>query len=319
MTPGTRAYMNQFWAAGLLPLPPNPAVVALWPLNQLTALFGAVPGPGARLAYPIPELYVALTAFGFWVLWRQQRGLAFILLAPIGATFCAAVARQYPFSERLIVFLVPTFFLAIATAIEWLRRMASRWSPALGWLVVLLLIGPAAYPMVRMPPVYQTEDMRPVLAHLQANRHAGDAVYVFHGAGPAVTFYGTRYGLRETDYAVGGCHRLDARRYLLELDTFRGRSRVWVVLTHHLRAFPDRENIVMYLDAIGTRRDAFAVQPRLVGNRGSPAEVLMYDLGDPNRLGNAAGTSFPITLPSSTDARLVCTGGPDAMVTPHGV
>lgn len=318
MTPATHAYMNQFWEAGFLPASPQRALAILWPLDQLIALFGTTLGSGA-LTYPVPALYVMLTVFGFWILWRQQRVVALILLAPIAGTLAAAIARQYPFSDRLIVFLVPSFFLAMATAIDWLRRMASRWSRSLGWLVVLLLVGPAASPMVAMPPAYHREDIRPVLAHLQTQWHAGDGVYVFQGAGPAVTFYGTRYGLRETDYAVGGCYREDGRRYLDELDTFRGRPRVWLLLTHAIPAFRERENMLRYLDTIGTRRDAFAVQPHLTGHRGLPAEVFLYDLSDPTRLGRATASSFPIAPPSSPNARLVCSGGPDTMVPAHGL
>ena len=155
--------------------------------------------------------------------------------------------------------------------------------------------------------------------YVRANWLLGDVLYVYYGAGPAVTFYASRYGFHDHEYAVGGCHRLDARRYLEELDAFRGRPRLWVVLTHAIPAFRERENMLRYLDAVGTRRDTFAVPPHMVGNRGLPAEAFLYDLSDFERLQLATATSFPLVGPSNPDARFVCSGGPDAMVPARGV
>jgi hypothetical protein len=320
MTPATHAYMNQYWAAGFLPLSLPRALALLWPLDQLRALFGnAAGGAFGALTYPAPEVFIALTIVGFCILWRKQRRTALLLIAPTGVTLAAAIVHQYPFSDRLILFLLPSFFLAIATSIDGLRRLASRWSQPLGWLTAVLLVAPAAYPMLTVPPVYHREDIRPVLAHIQAARHSGDGMYVYFGAAPAVSFYGDGYGLAPGDYAVGGCHRMQAVRYLEELDTFRGRSRVWVVITHAIPALHERENILQYLDTIGVRRDTFAVAPHLVGNRGLPAEAFLYDLNDPGRLGAAAAASFPLIAPTSPDARFVCGAGPDAMVPARGL
>jgi hypothetical protein len=143
---------------------------------------------------------------------------------PIGVTLAAAIVHQYPFSDRLILFLLPSVFLAIATSIDGFRRLASRWSQPGGWLTSVLLVAPAAYPVLTMPPVYHREDIRPVLAHIQAARHAGDGMDVYFDAALAVSFCGEDYGLAPGDYAVGGCDRLQAVRYLEELDCDRTSS-----------------------------------------------------------------------------------------------
>jgi hypothetical protein len=312
MTPATREYMHRFWAAGFLPIPPLRGLETFWPWHPLTRLIGT--GGPANLAYPAPALYLAVAVLGFWVLWRRNRSTATLLLAPIGVTLAAAVAHQYPFSDRLILFLVPSFFVAIGACVEHLRRWAYPWSKSCGVLVPLLLVGPALYPMASTPPVYRNEDVKPVLSYMQANRRAGDGVYVYYGAGPAVTFYGEVYGLREDEYVVGLSHRGDGRCYFEELDMFRGRPRLWVVLTHTLRIYPEREDILRYLDTIGVRRDVFAVQSRLPGRREKPAEVFLYDLSDPVRLSSATAISAPLTGPSQPNARKGCGKGPQATV-----
>jgi hypothetical protein len=168
--------------------------------------------------------------------------------------------------------------------------------------------------MASTPPVYRNEDVKPVLSYMQANRRPGDGVYVYYGAGPAVTFYGEIYGLRKNEYVVGGSHRGDGHCYFEELDMFRGRPRLWVVLTHTSFIYPERDDILRYLDTIGVRRDVFAVQSRLPGRRDKPAEVFLYDLSDPVRLSSATAISAPLTGPSKPNARKGCGKGAQAMV-----
>jgi len=129
-----------------------------------------------------------------------------------------------------------------------------------------------------------------------------------------VTFYATQYGLARGDYAVGGCHRGNSRRYLEELDTFRGRPRVWVVLTHALPRYREREDLLAYLDKIGTRKDALVVESYAVGRTPHPAEAYLYDLSSVSKLVSSSASSFPLTSPSSTDPRFICGEGPHGMI-----
>ncbi len=312
MAPDTREYVQRFWSLGYAPLSPGRFLETLWPLDQLRLLFG----PGLThggLAYRLPTMYVALTAAGFALLWLRDRRAATLLMAPLVLTLGAAVVRQYPFSERLILFLVPGFMLAIAAAVEGVRRLVWQLSRPLGVLAAVGLLLPAVYPVAATPPVYYTEHMKPVLSHVRERRQPGDGIYVYYGAAPAVTFYGPRYGLGRSEYAIGGCHRGDGRRYLRELDTFRGRSRVWLLMTHAGSQYREGEDILAYLDAIGTRKDSFVLESRGVGRRLPPAAVYLYDLSAGDKLA-AAADSFPLTGPPSDGRPLGCGIGPQAMV-----
>jgi hypothetical protein len=312
MTPATHDYMRRYWATGLLPSPPTKALALLWPWQPLTALFGS--DAAAGLGYPAPAFYLLLMAAGFWCLWRRQRNAALLILAPVAVTLGAAIVRQYPFIDRLILFLMPGFLLAIAAAIEWIRRATKPYSTILTVWVVCLALAPALYSSVETPPVYQMENIKPVLSHLQAKRNPGDAVYVYYGAGPAVRFYEDDYGLVQSDYVIGACHRGSNRRYLEELDNFRGSKRLWIVMTHAFPPYRERDDILRYLDAIGARRDTFTVDAQTVGARGLPAEVFLYDLSDPHRLRQAVASSFHITGPARAHPRFTCEQGPQAMM-----
>jgi hypothetical protein len=316
MTAATRDFMHQYWAAGFLPSPPWQALAIHWPWNQLKALVGG--GGQAGLAYPHSGLYLLLAALGFWLLWRKMAAGVALLLAPMAAMVAVAVVRQYPFSDRLILFLVPYLFMWIATSVDWIYQKLLSRSKYLSWVVVIAIVGPAVYPTIAMPPPYRVEDMKPVMAHLQASRHPGDVIYVFDGARLAFSFYSRDYGFQDGDYVVGGCHRGDNRGYFEELDTFRGNPRVWVVLTHAMASLNERDDILRYLDAIGQRRDNFTVQSRVVNNWALPAEVWLYDLSDSRQLGDSSAASISLIGSSPPDAMRGCGPDPQVIVPPRG-
>lgn len=115
---------------------------------------------------------------------------------------------------------------------------------------------------------------------------------------------------------IGGCHRGDSRRYLEELDTFRGQPRIWVVLTHALRQYREREDLIAYLDTIGTRREGLVVESHAVGRTPLPAEVYLYDLSSATKLARSSAGSFHLTGPTSADPRFGCSEGPHAIIAP---
>ena len=312
MSTVTREYVHRFWAPGFPPEPPSRVLETFWPLDQVVLLFGR--GTPAGLAYPLPALYGVLAVVGVGVLWVRNRRAALLLVGPILVALGAAVARQYPFTDRLVLFLVPSFLLAIAAAIDGLHRLVKPKSRLVAAGVAAGLLAPTVYPVAATPPAYRIEDMKAVLSYVQARRQPMDGIYVYYGAAPAMTFYASQYGFARRDYAVGGCHRGDGRRYLRELDTFRGQSRVWVLLTHAIPHYREREDILAYLDAIGTRQDELVVESRAVAWKPLPAEVFLYDLrADPSA---ASAESFPLRGPSSADATLGCRVGPHALVAP---
>jgi hypothetical protein len=315
MSAHTYEFMHQYWAEGFLPTPPWRAIELRWPWRELKALVGL--GGPASLGYPFPRLYLLLIGLGFWLLWRRLGVRATLLLMPVAVTLSAAIIHQYPFADRLILFLVPILLIALAASVDWLYQRAASWSEYLGWFLCIVLVGPLLYPIAAYPPPYRIENMKPVMAYLEANWRAGDAVYVFHGALPAFGFYSADYGFRESDYVIGGCHRGENVRYREELDAFRGRPRVWVVLTHAIPSYHERDDIVSYLDAIGVRRDYFAAQSRAVGYLPLPAEVMLYDLSDPHRLESATATSIPLVGPTSQEARYSCGDAPPVVVPPR--
>ena len=104
---------------GYPPVPFDSPLDVFWPLGRITKLYAT--SHSSSLGYPWPSLFVAITLLGFGALWRRNRRAAVLVLAPLVAALGAAWIRMYPFSDRVILFLLPIFLLALAAGIEWLR------------------------------------------------------------------------------------------------------------------------------------------------------------------------------------------------------
>jgi len=296
-----------------MPVPPRTLDEAFWIWHRLTWLFGTF-GTGLRrtnggLGYPWSPLFVLLAVVGFVALWRRQRETALILLGPVAVTLMAAALHAYPFTGRLLSFLLPVFLLATAAGAG---HMLTKWpgrlqfaSPA---LLALMVGSPVYATLVALPPE-RVEHLRPVMSEIAERRQGNDATYVFYGAGQAFMYYAPRFGLSEADFTLGRCSFTDTRAYLRDLDRFRGRPRVWIVATHTRLDATELETMIGYLDSIGGRLDQIEV--RATSNLTSAAaRAYLYDLSDKDRLRVTSSDDYPVPAASLDEgiARWGCYG-----------
>lgn len=317
MSSGLMNYMHWFWQEGFLPWPVTSLEDALWPLRTLAGLFGL------GLGYPWPWAYLTLVACGLVSLFRRARRVALLLAGPIAVTLLAAVAQVYPFQLRLVLFLVPGFVLLVAEGAGLIAERAGQMvERAPGRAVRALLLpavaAPVAVSLVRNPPVWHLDEMRPVFAELQRRRQPEDAVYAYYPSWQAVRYYGPRYGLGFEAVEIGACHPRDLHDYLRELDRYRGR-RVWILFASSARRLGERQAMTAYLDAIGVRRDAIEGPPTNRPGAISARERIesrfrtgayLYDLTDPSRL--ASTTADRPSLPPAVQMP----GGPRCVYGP---
>jgi hypothetical protein len=286
-------FLYRFWAHAFMP---TRSVLAAggWLLRSMRGIFF---GRGsASLLYPMPWVFVALGTLGAWSLWRRQRAGAAVFAGPFLLTLGAAIAHLYPFADRLILFLIPTALLSVSEGIGAIVEVAVGRVGRPGILAAAIAL-PGLFPVADPPPPYVAENIKPVLGALRDRRKVGDSIYVYYGAEAAMQFYGKQYDLRPSDYQVGACHRGQPREYLRELDAYRGKSRVWVVVSHAIALYGERQAILAYLDTIGVRRETLVAKSR--GARGAipdTADLYLFDLGDPQRSSNASSATFPLEV-----------------------
>jgi hypothetical protein len=285
MTQSTRAFMDDFWRGGFLPLPPSLSLFS-WIWDRIASIFG----DPWTLQYPLPWLFTLLAAGGWIVLWRRDRATALLCVAPLAMTLLAAIAQQYPFRSRLIVFLVPGALIAAAAGVGWLAETVGRLRREAGWIVVLLAIVPAVITLMRVGLPARVDDYPPLYRHLQTHREPGDAVLVSFLATSSAIYYGPRYGLARGDFAIGACDQKDARIFVRALDRFRGQRRLWVLTKNVPPLHVPNEAVRTYLSTIGTRREVVATRSAV----NHQLTLELYDLSDPLRLRAASAETFPV-------------------------
>jgi hypothetical protein len=302
LPPGTRKFMNIFWADGFWPLSLVHPSSVVWPVRQIARTMGeqlALPG---ALAVPAGVCVIA----ALWITWGRDRRTVMLLAAPLVVALGASAAQLYPFKERLVLFLIPSLLLLTALGLTELARAlrSPRGFAVAAAAATILVVAIDVGALRAAPPVYRREEITPAIAYLKQRRQSGDALYVYYGAGPAFQFYATRDSISAVSYSLGGCHRGVPRTYLSELDAFRGRARVWVLFAHDLPRFREREIMTGYLDEIGAVRDSVVGAGRGIDGAATRSLLYLYDLSDSTRLRSVGAASRPAQV--ELEPRLRC-------------
>jgi len=303
MSSGLMAFMNWFWREGFMPWPTQSAGDVLWPLGAVRGVFDLL------LDFPWPTLYCGLALAGVGSLLLRRRASALVLLLPVGVTLAAAVAHAFPFSIRVVLFVVPPLLVFVAEGAWCLGKLVRL--PVLERVAPFAAALPPIVALARNPPVWRFDDVRPVLAELQRQRQSGDVIYVYYPSWQAVRFYGPRYGLPLESVDLGSCHR-ELRAYLRELDRYRGRERFWFLTAFERTRVRETPAMLDYLDIIGVRKLVIEGPPTTRPGATSQGTrwrdlarnaAYLYDLSDPVRLASATAISQqlpPVQLASSS-------------------
>lgn len=298
-SPGTAAYMAEYWASGFPPsLVPGPR----WLWRHFLAVYqGAFLGGGdVRWA----TILLSFGIIGAVALTVERKATALVVIAPLVVALMAAIAHFYPLADRLAFFLTPSLAVLVVAGAGVLVRLgkqaigsaatAAYAFPILGTCVALFL---TPLPIVR-------EDMRPLMREVAAEWSPGDAVYSYYAANQAVDYYGERFGITEAAWDAGTCHRGDPRAYLSELDHYRGAPRVWVLFTHVLPLYGEADAILGYLHTIGTERTEISTRDY--------TSAYLFDLSDPSLLSRATAQTYELGPAVPVNRRNGCGGGPQA-------
>jgi hypothetical protein len=284
----TITFMRWFWGTrhAFMPMPPRATTAALWAWGQLLELFT----DPWMLRYPWPAFYAALAIFGFGVLWHQRRDAALMVGGPFLVVILAAAAQLYPFRTRVVLFLLPSVLMTLACGIAWVGDRVAATHSLARLVAVTALIAPPLSAIVSTAPPYVVAPYKPMLAYFRAHRRAADSVYVFTNTADAAHYYGPRYGLVQGTYYVGICEREDSRRYVADVDRYRGVTRLWVLSSAVLPYEAPRRSISRYLSTIGVRSDSIVLASFGEG----PVKAELFNLADSARLRSVSAPTFPV-------------------------
>jgi hypothetical protein len=118
------------------------------------------------------------------------------------------------------------------------------------------------------------EHIRPSMAVLQESWRPGDALYVSYGAVPAFAFYAPEYGLSDVKYISNARDDYQNTGNIAgQLDTLKGKPRVWVLLSHVFEKgdFNEKDFILNTLQMSGRIKREFRVP-------GTSVYLYLFDL-----------------------------------------
>jgi hypothetical protein len=290
MTTVDNVYLHRFWEQAFMPR--EGAIRWLW----MTAknVFEGPPRPDVfdgSLHYALPGFFAALVAVGSVAMCAKTPAIGALMVGPIVLTLVASAAHAYPFGTRVSLFLLPLLLMSVVAGVDYVAqvlipRRVGEYAP------VLLLLFAIATLLQQLPP-HRPEHLRPVMQYVSDHWKAGDALWVYYGAGQAFEYYRKLIPVHG-DIRVGDCNRTDPREYLRQVDVERGRARVWVLMAHGSAAFrfDERKMLIAYLDTIGRRVDEFHAPPE--DSTPYRAAVFLFDLSDPGKLAHSSAELFAI-------------------------
>lgn len=134
---------------------------------------------------------VAVLFVGAIHLWRSDRERFRILATPILLSSCAAVIGKFPFADRMLFFLVPSFLGVIGAGVDALFQHRFRFLQVTGCAVVVAILGPSVrlWATDLYPVRERNAGIRSLLVKLAPNLAPGDVIYARKMAGPTVQYY----------------------------------------------------------------------------------------------------------------------------------
>jgi len=247
-----RGELINYWSTGFPPLRNIPRAQLAW-LNA--RLYEYLEIPAGLQSF---GLVTFGSAVGFLALLRRNRALAATIALTFALTLLAAVFRQYPFEDRLLLFSVPLLLIVLAAGIDQLNRIdAIRWLRPGMLLLVLLIIHPLvrAVRMVRQPE--GREEIKVVVNHAAERMEPTDGMYLNRTSYGAYIWYSTWTDALKNPPErtfLGADIGLGADTTRAEIEYLRRYRRVWMVFVDYYPV--DMRRVLEHIEPIAERRDA---------------------------------------------------------------
>ncbi len=195
---GKNAYLVNFWSKGFLPRP----------TLSIDAFNWIYWSPFQALEYPASFDFEGLA---FWLIVlamlrapARERPGVLAAIAVIGVTWCAALTRIYPFTGRLILFLVPLQTVLIASGLAALDRLTVRRRRPAGpgrhaaalLCVAILIFNPAFSSLKTFARPEGVEEICEMLRIVADRSQEGDTLVVSSYSTPAFQYYADRFAIR---------------------------------------------------------------------------------------------------------------------------
>ena len=257
-----------YWSGSFMPFPPLSFRDARWFVDTFFRIFNNPVG------LSLSGIAALTFLIGCAYMFSEKREMFFILISPAFFALLASSQHKYPFSGRLLLFIVPSLLIFIAEGAKQIRDKTRHSLAIIGaTLMVLLFFHPlfsASYHLIKPK---KREEIKPVINHVYKHWEDGDILYLYYGAWPAFEYYSKINDFNKSNYIKGIYSRGNWNNYLEDLNKLLNNKRVWILFSHvfTMGGINEEKFFVWYLDSIGTRLDSF---------KRTGASVYLYDLYD---------------------------------------
>ena len=153
---------------------------------------------------------------------RSKPDIAVLIFLVLIAALFASMIGFYPFSGRMILFLLPLFYMSVAYGLSCL----STSKHVLFWLCVLFLLVPFLKQGITLSiKPFEMEEIKPLLEKYNENKQNDTHLFLYPKAVPAFRFYRSNYHIKDEEYTIGIPDSIPALT----------RTQFWILYTHRQR------------------------------------------------------------------------------------
>jgi hypothetical protein len=247
-----RGELIDYWSNGFPPLRNIPRAQLAW-LNA--RLYAYLDIPAGLQSF---GLVLFGSAVGFLAMLRRNLQLVATIVLVFAVTLIAAVFRQYPFEDRLLLFTVPLLLIVLAAAVDQLNRVETiRWLRPGLLLLALLMLQPLVRAVRMIAQPEGREEIKTVVNYAAQRMNATDGMYLNRSSFGAYHWYSTwTDALRNPPERtfLGADVGLGADTTRAEIEYLRRYPRVWMVFVDYYPA--DMQRVLDHIEPIAERRDA---------------------------------------------------------------
>jgi uncharacterized membrane protein len=211
--------LSRFWSPGFLPFPTSTEAVRMW----FSAGMKFLSYVGYVSVWQVLVLALMAVAVGTAIINRSATTIMIVLYF-IFALF-ASVVGQYPFMDRLTLYLVP---FVILLSVKGLQELSRRNTRIVYVITTLCLLAPSVNSLWHLAsrPILRNE-VRPLLKYLSSQRRISDHVYVSYGAQHVVKYYRRDEASEDEFFHYGSESEDDTEGFMDDINTLKKLERVW--------------------------------------------------------------------------------------------
>ncbi|MBN1871809.1 MAG: glycosyltransferase family 39 protein [Candidatus Omnitrophica bacterium] len=246
--------LRLYWAESFMPVPLSLQEAKLF-YKLFLGMFWEVGG----MRFDFLGLFLFL--LGSHSVYKRDRKVAILLLAPLVFTVIASFMHKYPFKGRLLLFYAPVLYILVTEGLVFFVDNKLLLSKAIGSVLICVMLW---HPIVIAPKhlsssLFHSEEIRPALEYLRSHFKEGDDIYLYYSTYFCFKYYAENYGFEDIDYIKGVQGTHDREKYIRDLSRLKGRGRVWFIFTHVQKderaETNDEEYIVTHLDTLGKQSE----------------------------------------------------------------